>query len=162
MAELFATLGDPVPDRVVLMGMSCVGKTTLAARMDRVHHSFDSQYRYGSIGLPGLSSSRQWRRIARGCGEDRFVLDNWSTEDTLGEVLYSVLPEACILVLFDRYEDILARYRVPVRGDDRHRMMYDKMYLHTPFDRYRSARYFRADSGVYAERDFASFRREVG
>ncbi len=153
----------PLHDKLVLMGMSCVGKTIFSQKLPRKHHSFDAQYRYRLSGLPGVSKKRQWERIIRGCREDRFVLDNWSTEDRLGEVLYGECPDACLVVLFDSLSNILERYRVPVTAEDGHASMWTKMYCETPFHEYRRVRYFRvhADRDYYHEHHYGDFRRVI-
>lgn len=141
----------PLHDKLVLMGMSCVGKSTFAAQLkDHKHHSFDARYRYNLDGLPGISKRKQWERIARGCTEPRWVLDNWSTEDLFGETLFSVHPDACVVVLFDSLPNILKRYRVPVTAQDGHLGMWSKMYRETPFVMYSRVRFFR----VHTERDY--------
>jgi hypothetical protein len=95
--------------------------------------------------MPGVSKRRQWERIAKNCTDPKWVLDNWSTEDRLGSVLYSIHPDACILVLFDSLENILKRYRTPVTAQDAHRMMWTKMYVETPWAKYSRVRFFKVD-----------------
>lgn len=148
----------PLDPQIVLMGMSCVGKTTFAKSLkDHPVHHFDAQYTYNLTGLPGVSRVKNWRRIIRNCG-DRFVLDNWTTEDELGRVLYESKPDACIVVLFDTYPSILDRYRVPVVGEDAHFMMYKKMYTEMPFESYKKVRYFEVDGPIYREHSTEGFR----
>lgn len=157
---------SPLGDKLVLMGMSCVGKTTLASSLaprGYAHRSFDAVYTYSLASLSGVSRRRDWARIISSCTEDRFVLDNWTTEDPCGETLYSVCPTACVVVLFDARENVLGRYRAPVTAEDRHRGMYDKMYRRTPFEAYRRVRFLRVDvaGGAYREYDLDGFRRQV-
>ena len=150
----------PLDEQIVFMGMSCVGKTTLALTLKDqgypVHH-FDAQYTYNLAALPGVSRIKNWAKIIKGCGQ-RFVLDNWTTEDDHGKVLYEAKPDAAIYVLFDLYPNILDRYRVPVTGEDAHFMMYKKMFTEMPFEEYRCVRYFRVDGQDYKEHTAPQFR----
>lgn len=155
----------PLDKQIVFMGMSCVGKTKLARLLGGrgyVVHHFDAQYTYNLTALPGVSRVKNWSKIIRGCGvgkeNDRFVLDNWTTEDDHGHTLYETKPDACIYVLFDRYPTILDRYRVPIKGEDAHFMMYKKMYTEMPFEEYKHVRYFQVDGRKYVEHTAVNFR----
>ncbi len=142
---------SPLDDKLVLMGMSCVGKTSMAHELKtHQYYSFDAQFKYG-LKVPGISRKKNWQLILDRCTENKFVLDNWSTEDVLGKTIYHKYPDACICVVFDRYQDILRRYRVPVTGKDAHYKMYEKMYCEIPFEDYQRVRYFRWDQGNYVE-----------
>jgi GTPase SAR1 family protein len=161
--EVIYSMGS-LDDQIVLMGMSCVGKTTFASVLKErgyaVSH-FDAQYTYNLTGLAGVSRIKNWARIIRGC-EGKFVLDNWTTEDKLGQVLYEAKPDACIYVLYDLYPNILDRYRVPVTGEDAHFMMYKKMYSEVPFEDYKRVRFFRVHGQTYDEYTVGEFREFIG
>jgi hypothetical protein len=154
----------PLPPKIVLMGMSCVGKSTFAQILAKdqgyAYHSFDVQYNYKRNTLPGVSKQKQWKTILSYCVEDQWVLDNWSTEDFLGTTLYEAQPHACIVVLYDKYVNILERYRVPVRGEDAHKMMFVKMYIQTPFADYRSVRFLKVVDDGYREMTYKEFTEE--
>lgn len=155
---------SPLDDKLVLMGMSCVGKTTLASSLVRegyVLHSFDYRYKYHLSGLPGVGKRRQWEKIIGDCVEPRFVLDNWTTEDRLGGILFDKCPDACLVVLFAGLADILKRYRVPVKGKDAHKTMYDKIYRSTPFEEYPKVRFVEVVGGRYLEHTLSGFRERI-
>lgn len=150
--------------KIVTMGMSCVGKTTWAQSLKSSgysYHSFDHQYAYNLAGLPEISRVKNWRKIARNCCGDRWVLDNWTTEDHLGKVLFEEHPDCCLCVLFDSRKNILSRYRVPVSGPDAFEMMYDKMYRYMEFERYPKARYIHSDGSSHREVCLKEFREFV-
>lgn len=146
-----------------MMGMSCVGKSTMASLLtsERGHRgrSFDGQFRYDCATLAGYDHSGQRKRILEGCGEPPWVLDNWTTEDVLGAALRAHAPDAAIFLLYDTHAGILDRYRVPVVGPDAHYGMYERMYRRTEFERYGvPVRPFRAAGGDYRETTVAEFR----
>jgi hypothetical protein len=151
----------PLDDKIVLMGMSCVGKTTLGQKLKsegRTLYHFDPQYNYKLAGMVGFSPRKNLKKIIQNCPADQFVLDNWSTEDKQGALLYEECPEACICVVFDTYPNILARYRCDVKGEDGFYMMYEKMYCKVPFEEYPRVRFLKVESEDYREFYLEEFR----
>ena len=142
----------PMDNQIVLMGMSCVGKTHFAYRFKgdyKIHH-FDAEYKY-NLNLPGVSKLRNCLNIIGECG-DKFILDNWTTEDKVGALLYEKKPNACIYVIYDTYRNILDRYRVPIVGEDAHYTMYKKMYTEIPFEKYKNTRFFKVEKHGFSQK----------
>lgn len=145
-------------DRIVIWGMSCVGKTTMAkeiGRDGRHIHCFDALYPWSDIECLGLSAECALDYIGKHCRESRFVLDGWNLSDREGRFL----PPACTLyILYAELETILRQYRVQVHETNNHREMFRKWYLddHPPCP----ARYFFNTGQVIRESsrdDFTSF-----
>ena len=159
----------PHAPKIVTRGMSCSGKTTFANMVKlsegyTVYH-FDPQFTYELRTLAEVSRSANWKRIIRACGQPPWIMDNWTTEDTHGDVLFSECPDACVYVIFDTHQNILDRYRVPVVGPDAFYSMYEKMYRKMEFEQYPSVRYFMAIKRMFREvtRDeFRSFIAQSG
>lgn len=158
---------SPHSSKIITMGMSCVGKTTLARKLKeldkRTYHSFDSEFHYRLVGLPGYSPKKNWERILTACQSEKWVLDNWTTEDYLGEVISKLAPDAVIYVVYDEHQKILDRYRVPVSSPDGFISMYNKMYKQVDFESYKvPVRSFRADGKDYWETTLEEMRNFMG
>lgn len=142
-------------DKVVLFGMSCVGKTTMASTMEDHHyHCFDSLFDWHSIETLGLSISTSLRHASAQCVQDRYVLDGWHLGDKDGEFL----PVDCtVYVLYAPYEKIIDQYRVPVVHQESHLYMFNRWYYEVDYGRFPKVRFFE-NEGVFVERRVTEFR----
>jgi len=124
----------PYDDRIVLFGMSCVGKTTMAGLMtDHTYFCFDAMFNWHLIETLGLSIEANLRYVSEICdAAPNFVLDGWHLSDKTG----SLLPKNTVIyVLYDDYDSIIRRYRVSVQDKMQHLPMFLKWYdlkLETP------------------------------
>ena len=111
-------------DKVVIFGMSCVGKTHFAQTLiEHCYYCFDALFDWDAIETMDLSISANLQAVKDACVGDRYVLDGWHLADKEG--LY--LPIGCtVYVLFADYERVIRQYRVEVRHPDEHRGMFEK------------------------------------
>ena len=113
--------------KVILWGMSCVGKTTYAKSLDLPYFCFDYLFPWNLVeSFPDLSMDEAIKNTIRTLSkESSYVLDGWHLSDIKG----TLLPEDCeIHVLYDHHQNIIDRYRVPVVALDGHKEMYKKWY----------------------------------
>lgn len=127
-------------DRIVLFGMSCVGKTTFAKSIKtHEYYCFDYLFQWHCIETFGLSSTENFRYIQKQCSADKFVLDGWHLADCKGQYL----PEKSIVyVIWAPYNHIISQYRVKVYDHEEHRSMYHKWYIDLDYDKFTGIRYF--------------------
>lgn len=146
-------------DRIVLFGMSCSGKTTLAKTIyTHEYYCFDSLFQWHCIETFGLSITENFKYIQNQCVADKFVLDGWHLADSKGEYL----PEGVVVyVVWAPYDHIVSQYRVKVYEHEEHRSMYKKWYLDIDYNRFSGIRYF-SNLGKFEEisqNDFITFSR---
>lgn len=113
--------------RIVVFGMSQVGKTTYAKSLDLPYACFDYMFPWPLVeSFPDLSINEALKNVVTlTCRSDNFVLDGWHLADIQGDLL----PRDCeIHVLYDHHQNIIDRYSVPVVSLDNHREMYKKWY----------------------------------
>ena len=130
--------------RVVMFGMSCVGKTTFAKLMkDHTYFCFDAMFNWHLIETLGLSIETNLKHVAELCNSvPNFVLDGWHLADKTGSLFP---PGTTAYVVYDDYESIIRRYRVPVPDKMQHMPMFNKWYdlsLSVP------VRYFKNNKGI--------------
>jgi len=136
-------------DKIVIMGMSCVGKTTFAKQLiDHHYYCFDALFQWHTIETLGLSVCAELNYLREQCSADRFVLDGWHLADKSGVFLP---PDSCVYVLYADYDRIIAQYRVPVDYHDIHRPMFKKWYFDLDYSRFKKVRYFE-NTGSFIER----------
>lgn len=142
--------------KVVIFGMSCVGKTTMATLMkEHAYVCFDALFNWHLIEALGLSISTSLNHAADACrSHPKFVLDGWHLSDAVGELL----PRGTTAyVLHAPYENVIRQYRVPVSDPLDHVPMYRKWYD----TRYRSfavpVRYFVNEGDQIREVDQPGF-----
>ncbi len=113
--------------RVVIFGMSCVGKTTFAKLMtDHQYFCFDALFNWHLIETLGLSIDAGLRHASNVCeSAPKFVLDGWNLADKKCELIPS---NTTVYVLYDDYDSIIRRYRVPVMNHNEHLSMFNKWY----------------------------------
>ncbi len=112
-------------DKIVMWGMSCVGKTTFAKRLSHDYLCFDAMFPWHDIETLGLSIDVSLDAIRQECERhERFVLDGWHLADPLVEHC----PRATIYVVYAPYEQIISQYRVPVDSADQHYCMFKQWY----------------------------------
>lgn len=107
--------------------MSCVGKTTMSELMtDHVYYCFDAMFNWHLIETLGLSIETNLKYISNICDSvPNFALDGWHLADKHG----TLLPKnTTVYVVYDDYESIIDRYRVPVESRLQHIPMYKKWY----------------------------------
>lgn len=113
--------------RIVIWGMSCVGKTTMAGLMkDHTYLCFDAMFNWHLIETLGLSIETNLKHISKICDAvPNFVLDGWHLSDETG----SLFPaDTVAYVLYDDYDSIIRRYRVSVEDKMQHLPMFLKWY----------------------------------
>jgi hypothetical protein len=111
--------------KIVVFGMSQVGKTTYAKSLDIPYYCFDYLFPWALVeSFPDLSIDEALKHTLIDLPE-HYVLDGWHLADIQGDLL----PEDCeIHVLYDHHQNIIDRYSVPVVALDNHREMYKKWY----------------------------------
>ena len=117
---------SPLDDKIVVFGMSCVGKTTFAKLLTEYHYyCFDAMFYWHQIEVLGGSIKQNLIDIQKQCCADKFVLDGWSLGDTNGEFL----PQGSVVyVIYTTYENIINQYRIEVSDPEEHRTMFKKWY----------------------------------
>lgn len=145
----------PLDDKIVVMGMSCSGKTTFAKQLDHHYHCFDALFQWHVIETLGLSIAANLKQLSKICTEDKYVLDGWNLADK--ECRY--LPEgAVVYVVYAPYEQIIKQYRIHVSDPEEFRPMFHKWYYEIEYPRLH-CRYF-ANGGTFTEtteKEFISF-----
>ena len=113
-------------DRIVIYGMSCVGKTTFAQTITSHNYiCFDALFPWHMMETFGLSFSHAMEFVKKKCDFEKFVLDGWHLGDKQG----CYLPEnTTVYVLIIPYEKIIEQYRVPVDDPEQHRCMFRQWY----------------------------------
>tara|TARA_Y100000034_G_scaffold42710_2_gene52287 strand:- start:9676 stop:10161 length:486 start_codon:yes stop_codon:yes gene_type:complete len=113
--------------KIVVFGMSCVGKTTYAKSLNIPYLCFDYLFPWPLVeSFPELSIEKALAHVVEQCEkEENYVLDGWHLSDIEG----NTLPKGCeIHVLYDHHQNIIDRYRNSVVASDEHREMYRKWY----------------------------------
>lgn len=142
--------------RVVMFGMSCVGKTTFAKLItSHEYFCFDAMFNWHLVETLGLSIETGLKHVSEICDPvPKFVLDGWHLADKTG----SFLPlGTTVYVVYDDYDSIIRRYRVPVENKMQHMPMFCKWY---DLDLSVPVRYFKNGTG-FAEttaEEFTSLR----
>ena len=137
---------QPLDDRIVLFGQSCVGKTTFAeALSSHRHYCFDSMFHWWTIESLGLPVDVNLQEVSKNCTAEKFVLDGWTLADESGDYLPL---GAKVYVIYAPYEQIISQYRIPVGDPEEFRLMFNKWYGVN----YKTlgARYFR-NEGLFVE-----------
>lgn len=118
---------EPHSDRIIVWGMSCVGKTTFAKLIiDHEYFCFDAMFNWHLIETLGLSIETGLKHISGICNTvPKFVLDGWNLADKTG----SLFPTGVTAyIVYDDYDSIIRRYRVPVENKTQHLPMFCKWY----------------------------------
>jgi len=134
-------------DKIVIMGMSCSGKTVFAKQFtDHHYYCFDSLFQWHTVETLGLSTEANMKHVSNFCNADRYVLDGWHLSDKKGKWL----PEgSSVYVVYASYDHIIDQYRVPVRDREQHRHMFKKWYYEIDYPSL-SSRYF-LNEGQFTE-----------
>jgi hypothetical protein len=113
--------------RVVMWGMSCAGKTTFAKLLtEHQYFCFDAMFNWHLIETLGLSIDTNLEHVASSCEVyEKFVIDGWHLADKEGSLLPSGVTA---YVVYDDYDSIIRRYRVPVQNKTQHMPMFIKWY----------------------------------
>jgi len=140
-------------DRIVIWGMSCVGKTTFAQQIPRPYICFDALFPWHMMETLGLSFEAAMQEVKSVCeANPKFVLDGWHLGDEQGEFLPGGVT---CYVLYANYEEIIAQYRVPVADLEQHRGMFQKWYQ-IKYPAFKSVRYFK-NAGSFVETSEGEF-----
>lgn len=150
MAILFSDSVDP---QIVVMGMSCSGKTTFAKQVISHHHlCFDALFPWHVIETFGLSISEALQEVSKNCIPP-FILDGWHLGDKEGKYF----PESTkVYLVYAPYEQIVDRYRVPVFDRSDYTSMFRRWYYEVDYDSL-STRFFRND-GDFVETSTKEFK----
>jgi adenylate kinase family enzyme len=144
----------PLDDKIVVFGMSCVGKTTFAKQLADHHYCcFDAMFHWHLLETFGLSISDNLNEIKTGCEWNRFVIDGWHLSDSQGLFLPA---EAKVYVVFAPYERIVSQYRAKVYDPEEYRGMYRRWYFDVPYEKLPGVRYFH-NAGEFIECDRDEF-----
>lgn len=129
-------------EKIVLFGMSCVGKTTFAKLLTTHHYyCFDELFPWHLIESFNMSISSALEHVIKQCVNVPFILDGWHTSDLVGNYLPDDIK---IYVIFAEYPQIIKQYRIPVLDFNEHYLMYQKWYKFP----YKDVRYF-LNNGVH-------------
>lgn len=147
----------PPDDKIVVMGMSCSGKTKFALELRDHHYScFDALFPWHLIETLGLSIEENLRFISKHFFvEEKSVLDGWHLSDKNCEILPDDVRK---YVVYAPYEQIIDQYRVHVQDKDQHHPMFRKWYHEIDYPSLK-ARYF-LNEGQFVETlesDFLTF-----
>lgn len=150
----------PPDDKIVAMGMSCVGKTTFAKQITNHHYyCFDALFQWHMVETLGLSTKANLRHVSKVCTGERYVLDGWHLSDPTAKLL----PDASVYVVYATYSQIIEQYRIPVRCQEEHWSMFKKWYHEIDYPSLKS-RYFlnegQSDFAETSEGDFLQFLRD--
>lgn len=148
----------PHADGIVIYGMSCSGKTTLAnSLLSHQYFCFDAMFHWHDIETLGLSITENLRTINENIevASGRWVLDGWHLADAKCQL---VPTDATIYVVFARYPDIINQYRVVVSDPQEHLGMYRKWYSPGNFSGLSEVRYFYNNGSDFLETDETEFQ----
>lgn len=136
-------------DKIIVYGMSCVGKTTFSNLIfSHQYFCFDALFDWHSIETLGLSIESNLIHICNNLkSAPKFVLDGWHLFDKSCKL---IPKDFQIYVIYDDYDSIIQRYRVPVLSHKDHFSMYQKWY-DLQIDR--PIRYFKNDIYEFRETD---------
>lgn len=127
-------------DKIVVFGMSCVGKTTFSKTLtEHTYYCFDYLFQWHCIETFGLSITENFKHIKEQCTANKFILDGWHLADSRGQYLP---PDSAVYVIWAPYEKIISQYRVKVYEPDEHISMYHKWYIDIDYSIFDKVRYF--------------------
>lgn len=145
---IIKTCSGDLCDRLVVFGMSCSGKTTMARSLTgREAYCFDSLFPWHDIESLGLPTGEAMRHVRGSCVAPRFVLDGWHLSDPAGDYLPA---GSAVVVVYADYDFVVSQYRVPVADPGQHLPMYKKWYLDIDYKSLPGVRYFR-NEGSFVE-----------
>lgn len=128
----------PPDNRIVVMGMSCSGKTTFATQLqNHQYFCFDALFPWHEIETFGLSISEALSHVSESC-QPPFVLDGWHLADREGRHLSC---GTSVYVVYAPYQQIVDQYRVPVYDRMEYLPMFRKWYYDVDYVAL-GARYF--------------------
>ena len=144
-------------ESIVILGMSCVGKTTFAKRIadygEHQYRCFDALYNWHEIETFGFSIKHAMQHVVRQCHNEKFVLDGWHLACTQG----CLLPKnASTYVLYSGYSRIISQYRIPVVSFYQHWHMFQKWYLEVDYTQFPRVEYWE-NTGQFEKRSEAEF-----
>lgn len=114
-------------NKIIVWGMSCVGKTTYAKSLNLPYFCFDYLFPWSLVEtFSDLSIEKALEYVVTECEKSSdYILDGWHLSDIEGKFI----PQDCqVHVLYDHHHNIIDRYRVSIVSLDNHREMYRKWY----------------------------------
>lgn len=118
------SLLKPIDDKIVLLGMSCVGKTKMAeSLLSHKYYCFDALFPWHVLETIGGSIKRSLLDIKP--SETKFVLDGWHNSDLRCKL---TPKESVPYLIYADYSFILSNYRVPISGPQAFFNMYQIWY----------------------------------
>jgi hypothetical protein len=153
---------SPHSPKIVIFGVSCSGKTTLARLIEtHAYTSFDALFHWHAIETLGASIDRNLQEVQKSCVAPKFVLDGWHLADPLGEFLPR---DSAVYVVYSSYLRVTENYsnRSAWRGYERtfwqHVPMFHKWYYGIPYHEMKvPVRYFQNLESEFLERDRTQF-----
>lgn len=143
-------------DKLVIMGMSCVGKTEYASTLkEHEYLCFDALFPWNDIETLGLSTEEGLRHVRESCASPKFVLDGWHLSDPEGLLMPR---DATVCVVYAPYDQIISQYRVPVEDHDQHRTMFRKWYHEIKYPSFQSCCYIFNTGIEFEEKDNSHFQ----
>jgi adenylate kinase family enzyme len=145
--------------KIVMMGQSCVGKTTFAEQIGRQcdcdYFCFDALYPWHDIEGLALSPNAAIDHVLGHLEKsDQFVVDGWITSHLYDHRLLG-MEHLVVYYIGASYDRIISQYRVPVERHDQHAPMYKKWY-DVDYDRFPRVRYWE-NTGEFEERSREEF-----
>lgn len=139
---------------IIVMGMSCVGKTTYAQTLkDHIYYCFDALFPWNDIESLGLSTEEGLKHVRDSCVDPKFVLDGWHLSDPTGELF----PPAEVHVVYAPYDQIISQYRVPVEDHNQHRPMFRKWYHDIKYPSFQRSSFIQNDGHSFVETSLEDF-----
>ena len=143
----------PLDDKIVIFGMSCVGKTTFAKSLpNHYYYCFDALFNWHIIESLGLSIDENLKYIQEHCDKGRWVLDGWHLADSSGRFLP---VGAKVYVIYADYSTIISQYRIEVHNKLEHWPMFQKWYG-IDYRQFDGVRFFE-NNGSFIETDYQAF-----
>jgi hypothetical protein len=149
---------EPHSPKIVIFGVSCSGKTTLARLITtHAYTNFDALFHWHALETLGASIDLNLQEVRKSCIAPKFVLDGWHLADPTGEFLPI---GSAVYVVYTSYLRVSENYqnRSAWRGYEKtfwqHAPMFHKWYFEVPYHEMTvPVRYFENLEDEFAERD---------
>ena len=147
--------GDPLPQRIVIFGQSCSGKTTFARSLPvHEHVEFDRYFPWHVYEAFGGDHRRLLAEVLTHCPPAPHALDGWHLSDAGGECLPSGHSVVCV---YCDYERLVSQYRIPVSDPEEFRRMHTRWYREVDYAALPGVRFFRNGGSSFDEMSPAEF-----
>ncbi len=142
---------------LVIMGMSCVGKTAFAKTFFLHRYCcFDALFPWHEIETLGLSTDAGLQSVTNFANESTFpfVIDGWHLSDPEG----LLMPDGVgVCVVYAPYDQIISQYRVPVEDHDQHRPMFRKWYHEIKYPSFQKMVFIQNEGHSFVETSLEDF-----